>query len=121
VSFSPQVEPNTDVLIGESPYGYVPSKGVCLTAIVLFSVSTALHVLQVIYYSIRRRKAVRSAANDQAVVHGEPNYWFILLTLVPGGFLEIVGWAGRYWSSQNVLNIQVCWRSMPASTMLNCL
>lgn len=68
-------------------------------------------MLQAIYYSIKRRRDVRLAINDSAVARGEPNYWFILVTLVPGGLLEVVGWAGRYWSSQNVLNIEVCWFS----------
>ncbi|GHJ90097.1 hypothetical protein NliqN6_6499 [Naganishia liquefaciens] len=90
----------------ESPYGYVPSSGVCLTAIVLFAVSTALHTIQAIYYSIKRCRTARLASGDSAVARAEPNYWFILVTLVPGGLLEVVGWAGRYWSSQNVLNIE---------------
>lgn len=102
------------VLVGSSPYGYTPSKGVCITAIVLFSISTALHTAQAIYYSIRRRKAARLAVEAGADNVGgerrgrEPSYWWILVTLVPGGLLEIIGWAGRYWSSQNVLNIEVC-------------
>ncbi|KAJ9108611.1 hypothetical protein QFC19_002329 [Naganishia cerealis] len=96
----------------ESPYGYIPSSGVCITAIVLFSVSTAVHIAQVLYYSLQRRRRSRalSITNDGseplASVNRQPNYWWILATLVPGGLLEIVGWAGRYWSSQNVLNIQ---------------
>ncbi|KAJ9094716.1 hypothetical protein QFC21_005874 [Naganishia friedmannii] len=108
----------------ESPYGYTPSAGVCITSIVLFSVSTAIHVVQAIYYSIQRRRHSRAlaATNDDGsgvVVANtytrQPSYWWILATLVPGGLLEIVGWAGRYWSSQNVLNIQpflmqICWQ-----------
>jgi len=109
-------------LLGESPYGYTPSAGVCITAIVLFSVSTAVHTAQAIYYSIQRRRRSRALAtstiNDDSAAVGsaagvtnvyarQPSYWWILATLVPGGLLEIVGWAGRYWSSQNVLNIQV--------------
>lgn len=99
--------------LGSSPYGYTPSKGVCITAIVLFSISTALHTAQAVYYSIRRRKAARLAGEADDGVGGErrgrePSYWWILVTLVPGGLLEIIGWTGRYWSSQNVLNIEVC-------------
>lgn len=101
---------------GESPYGYTPSAGVCITSIVLFSVSTAIHVIQAIYYSIQRRRRSRALVTMHEDGTGpavsnqytrQPSYWWILATLVPGGLLEIVGWAGRYWSSQNVLNIQV--------------
>ncbi|KAF9046648.1 RTA1 like protein-domain-containing protein [Panaeolus papilionaceus] len=61
----------------ESPYGYVPSRGVAITFVVLFSISTVAHVGQ----SIRHR------------------LWWILPTVCLCGVMEIAGWAGRLWSS----------------------
>ncbi|KAJ9115829.1 hypothetical protein QFC22_004970 [Naganishia vaughanmartiniae] len=104
-----QLLPRADNNYRESPYGYIPSSGVCITAIVLFAVSTAVHAAQAIYYSIQRRRRSRAIATiaptdgDVDVASGQvvsnvwtrqPSYWWILATLVPGGLLEIVGWAG---------------------------
>lgn len=111
--------------LGASPYGYVPSEGVCITAIVLFAVSTALHTAQAVYYSVRRRKLTRGegsgeSGGDAQRAARQPSYWWILATLVPGGLLEVIGWAGRYWSSRNVLNIQASLPLSPARAALTC-
>ncbi|OCF35191.1 hypothetical protein I316_03233 [Kwoniella heveanensis BCC8398] len=64
-----------------SPYGYTPTSWVCLLFVGLFSASGVVHILQAWRYK----------------------YWIVFPTLVIGALLEIIGWAGRYWSSQNVL------------------
>ncbi|KAK8861618.1 hypothetical protein IAR55_002441 [Kwoniella newhampshirensis] len=65
----------------ESPYGYTPTAWVCILFIVLFSVSGAIHIGQAIWFK----------------------YWVIFPTLAIGIALEIIGWAARYWSNQNIL------------------
>ncbi|PAV21959.1 hypothetical protein PNOK_0191600 [Pyrrhoderma noxium] len=59
-------------------YGYIPNEAVCLTFIVLFGVSTLLHLVQSLYFRL----------------------WWLLPTAVLAGLGEVIGWAGRYWSSQ---------------------
>lgn len=43
---------------------------------------------------------------DTSAVHSvqafKSKYWIIYPTLVIGALVEVLGWAGRYWSSQNV-------------------
>ncbi|WWC69039.1 uncharacterized protein I206_102975 [Kwoniella pini CBS 10737] len=63
-----------------SNYGYTPSSAWCIAFIVLFSVSAAVHSVQAWRYK----------------------YWVIYPTLVLGALVEVLGWSGRYWSSQNV-------------------
>ncbi|WVQ74899.1 hypothetical protein IAR50_004507 [Cryptococcus sp. DSM 104548] len=64
-----------------SPYGYTPTDWATLTFLCLFSVAGAIHLGQGIIYK----------------------YYLVFVTLVIGCILEILGWAARYWSSQNVL------------------
>ncbi|KAK0185492.1 RTA1 like protein-domain-containing protein [Armillaria mellea] len=58
-------------------YGYVPTKGVTLVFIILFSISTMTHTIQGMYFRM----------------------WWIILTILLGGSLEILGWSVRFWSS----------------------
>jgi hypothetical protein len=60
-----------------TPYHYIPSEGVAITFIVLFSISTIIHVGQASYYRM----------------------WWLLPTVGLCGLLEILGWAARLWSS----------------------
>ena len=62
-----------------SPYGYYPTASVCITFIVLFGLSAFLHTVEAIIWRT----------------------WFMLPTMVMGCIGECIGWAGRYWSSQN--------------------
>ncbi|EAL20696.1 hypothetical protein CNBE0610 [Cryptococcus deneoformans B-3501A] len=64
-----------------SPYDYTPTGWVTILFIVLFSVSGALHLVQATIFK----------------------YWIVFPTIAVGVALEIIGWAGRYWSNQNVL------------------
>lgn len=62
-----------------SPYGYIPTEGVCITFIVLFSLSALLHTAQAIKWRT----------------------WYMLPTMVIGCIGETVGWSGRLWSSRS--------------------
>ncbi|KAF8317968.1 RTA1-domain-containing protein [Clavulina sp. PMI_390] len=65
-----------------NPYGYTPTLYVCALFVALFGLSTLLHLGQ----AVSTKK------------------WYLLPTVVLGGCGEIIGWAARLWSSQNVLN-----------------
>ncbi|PCH41942.1 RTA1-domain-containing protein [Wolfiporia cocos MD-104 SS10] len=63
-----------------NPYGYVPTEWICILFIVLFGISTAIHAGQAM----------------------QTRLWWIYPTICIAGSLEILGWAGRLWSSLNV-------------------
>ncbi|GAA5867719.1 hypothetical protein JCM3774_003390 [Rhodotorula dairenensis] len=65
-----EVDPSTE------QYGYVPSVSLGVIFIVLFSLTAALHLGQLIY---ARR-------------------YYFMVCMVIGGLLEVLGWAGRLWS-----------------------
>ena len=71
----------SDTHSDSSDYNYIPSPGWCISFIVLFSVIALVLSLQ----------ALRS------------KYWIVYPTIVLGALIEVLGWTGRYWSSQNVL------------------
>ncbi|KAI0092753.1 RTA1-like protein [Irpex rosettiformis] len=61
-----------------SPYNYVPTEWVTITFLALFGVSAG----QAIWFKL----------------------WFLIPTAVLAGIGETIGWAGRFWSTQNILN-----------------
>ncbi|WVQ94650.1 hypothetical protein IAU59_001730 [Kwoniella sp. CBS 9459] len=63
-----------------SPYGYIPGKAPGIAYIVVFALLGLVHIGLGIRYK----------------------YWLVFATLVPGTFLEVIGWAGRLWSAENV-------------------
>ncbi|KAF8192122.1 RTA1-like protein [Pholiota molesta] len=63
-------------------YGYIPSEAVAIVFVALFSLSTLVHVGQAIRYRL----------------------WFLFFTVILCGSIEILGWAGRLWSSISPLN-----------------
>lgn len=63
-----------------SPYGYLPTKSTCVIFVVLFGLSTLLHFLVAVRYRL----------------------WWLIPTACLAGGGEVVGWAGRLWSSENV-------------------
>ncbi|KAI0061919.1 RTA1-domain-containing protein [Artomyces pyxidatus] len=65
----------------ESSYGYTPAEWIGVIFVVLYSITTLIHLGQVWYFRA----------------------WWLIPTAVFAGILEIIGWAGRLWSSQNVL------------------
>jgi len=75
----------------ETHYAYTPTKYVCIIFLTLFSLSTALHIGQAFFYRL----------------------WWLLPTVCFAGWLEVLGWSGRFWSSHNVtlstpLMISIC-------------
>lgn len=58
-------------------YGYIPNEEVCITFIVLFALSTFIHIGQAAKYRL----------------------WWLYPTIVVGGICEVIGWSGRLWSS----------------------
>jgi len=61
----------------KSPYQYVPTESVAIIFIVLFGLSTISHLGQATFYRM----------------------WWLLPTIGLCGMLEVIGWAGRLWSS----------------------
>ncbi|WWC69049.1 uncharacterized protein I206_102985 [Kwoniella pini CBS 10737] len=66
-----------------SPYGYTPEISAGIAYIVVFAILGLLHVGLGVRYK----------------------YWLVFATLIPGTFLEVIGWAGRLWSAYNVYDI----------------
>jgi len=66
----------------KSPYyEYLVNLGVAYTFVILFSLTTVLHVIQAIYFRL----------------------WWLLPTVVLAGIGETLGWSGRLWSAYNPL------------------
>ncbi|KAJ7904195.1 RTA1-like protein [Mycena leptocephala] len=63
--------------VEDSQYGYIPHEYVAIIFIVLFGISTIVHIGQATYYRM----------------------WWLLPTACLCGVLELVGWSGRLWSS----------------------
>ncbi|KLO10602.1 RTA1 like protein [Schizopora paradoxa] len=70
--------PGFDVFT-DSNYHYIPTAGVCIAFIVLYSIATFAHFVEAVYFKL----------------------WWLLPTAVLAGLGEILGWSGRYWSSFN--------------------
>lgn len=64
---------------GHNFYGYTPTESICIIFLVLFSASTLIQIVETIYFKT----------------------WFTFYTLVLSGIGEVVGWAGRLWSSSD--------------------
>ncbi|KAH8089893.1 RTA1-domain-containing protein [Cristinia sonorae] len=72
-----------DGQVVKSPYyEYLVSQGVAYTFVVLFSLTTAVHIGQAIYFRM----------------------WVLFPTVVLAGVGEILGWSGRLWSSYSPLD-----------------
>ncbi|OAX38287.1 RTA1 like protein, partial [Rhizopogon vinicolor AM-OR11-026] len=61
------------------PYHYVPTEWICVLFLVLYSISTILHMGQAIKY----------------------RFWWMIPTACLAGIMEIFGWSARLWSSQS--------------------
>ncbi|KAG2078713.1 RTA1 like protein, partial [Suillus decipiens] len=61
------------------PYHYVPTEWICVLFVVLYSISTVLHLGQALKYKL----------------------WWMIPTATFAGILEILGWSARLWSSRN--------------------
>lgn len=65
----------------ESPYGYTPSLSSTVAYTVVFALLTIVHLVLAVKFK----------------------YASAIATMVAGGVLEVIGWAGRLWSHKNVL------------------
>ncbi|KAG8990458.1 hypothetical protein FRB94_000290 [Tulasnella sp. JGI-2019a] len=65
----------------DSTFGYVPTLGVCILFVALFSITTLAHVYQAFRYRVKK--------------------WWIP-TVATCGLVEVIGWSGRIWGSQNI-------------------
>ncbi|KAG7100095.1 hypothetical protein E1B28_001875 [Marasmius oreades] len=63
-----------------SAYGYRPTFWICILYVALFSTTLVIHVWQTI----------------------SSRYWFLVPTVILGAVLEVLGWAGRLWSSRDL-------------------
>ncbi|THH14780.1 hypothetical protein EW146_g5597 [Bondarzewia mesenterica] len=72
---------SADLLVARTHtlYGYVPTEWVCALFVALFGLSTLLHVIEAAWSRL----------------------WWLFVTAVVAGILEILGWSGRLWSSRN--------------------
>lgn len=64
---------------GVGPYNYVPTKWICILFLVLYSISTILHLGQALKFKL----------------------WWMLPTATLAGILEVLGWSARLWSSMS--------------------
>ncbi|CAE6447295.1 unnamed protein product [Rhizoctonia solani] len=83
-----------------NPFNYVPTSWVCILFIILFSLTTVVHILQAFWIKV----------------------WYMLPTLALCGLVEIIGWVGRYWGHKNPYNrspflMQICTTIMAPSFM----
>jgi len=62
-----------------SPYHYIPTRYVTIIFVVLFGLSTSMHLFQAVRYRM----------------------WWLLPTVFLCGLLEVLGWSARLWSSIN--------------------
>jgi len=76
---SVSVNPDTLPIFDTSPYHFVPTRFVAILFVTLFGLSTAIHLFQAVKYRL----------------------WWLLPTVCLCGFLEILGWSARLWSSIN--------------------
>ncbi|KAG1850051.1 RTA1 like protein-domain-containing protein [Suillus tomentosus] len=61
------------------PYTYVPTEWICILFLVLYSISTIIHLSQAVKFRL----------------------WWMLPTATFAGVLEILGWSARLWSSHS--------------------
>jgi len=74
-STTPAFDPKTD-----SPFGFIPTLWICILFVSLFSLTATVHLYQTFRY--------------------RPIWWWLPTTFTCG-VVEIIGWAGRVWGSQN--------------------
>ncbi|KZO95043.1 RTA1-like protein [Calocera viscosa TUFC12733] len=77
------MDPTTEEIIANSPYGYIPTLYVCGIYVSLFGLATLLHTALAVRFRL----------------------WWILPTFVAGALAETVGWAARLWSSMDPDNL----------------
>lgn len=87
----------------QSPFdAYTPTLGLCVAAIVLFSLTTGQYVILPCSSYFRRPEDTSMhgpAAHFIQAMQYRPRMWWILPTIVTCGIMEIVGWVGMAWGS----------------------
>jgi hypothetical protein len=79
-------------------YGYVPTEWVAITFILLFGISTCMHALIVLNGSLLTVELPQVVHTIQAL---RSRLWWLIPSVIFCGFLEVIGWSSRLWSSQN--------------------
>ena len=79
-------------------YNYVPSQWASNTFLVLFGLSTCVYVP---FFLNRLLLTVEFREVTHIVQASYFRLWFLLPTAVLCGFLELIGWSARLWSSQH--------------------
>ncbi|KAF8516232.1 RTA1 like protein-domain-containing protein [Gautieria morchelliformis] len=75
---------DTLVVTPTTLYGYVPTLWICFTFVILFSITTIVHIVEALLF--------------------KPRLLWLLYTTAMCGVGEIVGWSGRLWNSENPEN-----------------
>jgi len=70
---------STDSNQPQLQYNYIPTEWIAITFLSLFGFSTFIHTAEALYFRL----------------------WWLFPSAVFCGFLELIGWSGRLWSSQN--------------------
>ena len=89
---------STDSSQKEVQYYYIPTEWICIAFVTLFGLSTSTaHSASsnVSLLTIVSRIVVHTA---QAV---RSRYWWLFPSAIFCGLLEVAGWSGRLWASQN--------------------
>jgi hypothetical protein len=81
----------------KSPYGYIPTVWVCVMFIALFFISTSTCFYFCLITILLTQWTV--AHITQAI---KWRMWWLFPTAVLAGTGEIIGWGGRFWSSQQI-------------------
>lgn len=91
------LDPKTD-----SPFGFIPTLGVTIVFIVLFSLTTGeRQSLPQLVSSMLTEHALLSFVAVHLFQSIRYRVWWWLPTVFTCGIVEIIGWAGRAWGSQN--------------------
>jgi hypothetical protein len=83
-----------------APYMYVPTPAVCLMFITLFGIALGRYLFHR-PLRLADKRCVIAGHFIRACMH---RAWFLIPTIFLGVAVEVLGWAGRYWSSQNIVN-----------------
>jgi len=76
------IDPQTQDVGQDSVYGYIPTDWICIIFVTLFSLATFVHGGLAIRYRL----------------------WWMFPTVIIAGIGEMLGWAARLWSSQDINN-----------------
>jgi hypothetical protein len=96
-------------LEADTTYHYVPSETVCLIMIALFALTTGSSTF--FNTSARGLTTSNAAAHVTQAIHMRTHWLFP--TAVLAGMIELIGWFGRLWSTQDVCENGFLIQSVP--------